>query len=55
VDGLAALASTIGSAAYLISTREQPPSAPEEVDATESATDQAAVAASDGPAPWSDA
>ena len=51
---VAALASSVGSAAYLISTREQPPSAPEEVDAVESATDQAAVAASDGPAPESD-
>jgi len=52
---LTALASTIGSAAYLISSRQQPPSAPAEVDATESATDQAAVAASDGPTPASDA
>jgi putative oxidoreductase len=48
------LASSVGAAAYLVSTRQQPPSAPAEVDAAESATDQAAVAASDNPAPASD-
>jgi putative oxidoreductase len=45
----AALASTAASAAYMISGREQPPAAPEEVSAAESATDEAAVAESDGP------
>ena len=45
----AALASTLGSAAYLISNRQQPPAAPDEVDAAESATDTDAVAGSDGP------
>lgn len=60
-----ALASTLGAAGYLISTRQQPPSAPAEADAAESATDQAAVnqaatdqaatAASDRPAPQVDA
>ena len=47
----AALASTLGSAYYMISNRQQPPSAPEEVDAAESPTDEAAVAQSDGPDP----
>jgi putative oxidoreductase len=47
----AALASTLSSAAYLISTRQQPPEAPSEVDATESPTDDTAVAESDGPQP----
>jgi putative oxidoreductase len=42
-----ALATTLGSAAYLISTREQPPTVPDEVDAAESATDEAAVEASE--------
>jgi putative oxidoreductase len=51
----AALASTVGSAAYLISTRQQPPAAPAEVDAAESATDEAAVADSDGSTPAGDA
>jgi putative oxidoreductase len=50
-----ALASTMGSAAYLISTRTQPPAAPPEVDAAESATDSQAVAESDGPAAGSNA
>jgi hypothetical protein len=45
-----ALATTLGSAAYLISTREQPPTVPDEVDAAESATDEAAVEASEGDA-----
>ncbi len=49
----AALATTIGSAVYLISTRQQPPEAPEEVDAAESPTDEAAVAESAGPDPAS--
>lgn len=50
-----ALAATVGSAAYLISTRQQPRAAPTEVDAAESGTDQAAVAASQGPTPGADA
>lgn len=41
-----AFASTVGSASYLIRTRQQPPAAPAAVDAAESATDQAAVASS---------
>lgn len=45
------LAAAVGSAAYLIGTRQQPPAAPEEVDAAESATDEAAVAGSDGSDP----
>ena len=39
----AALASTLGSAYYLISTREQQPAAGDEVSAAESATDEAAA------------
>ena len=50
-----ALASSVGAAAYLVSTREEPPAAPPEVDAAESATDQAAVAAANGSAPAQDA
>jgi putative oxidoreductase len=45
------LAATLGSAAYLISTRQPPPAAaPEEVDAAESPTDEAAVEAPEGDA-----
>src|SRR3954447_1294624 len=47
----AALASTAASAVYMIKGRQQPPVAPEEVDAAESPTDESAVAASDGPDP----
>jgi putative oxidoreductase len=47
----AALASTLGSAYYMISNRQQPEAAPDEVSAAESATDEAAVAQSDGPDP----
>ena len=43
----AALASAVGSAAYLISTRQPPPAVPADVDAAESPTDQTAVAESD--------
>jgi len=42
-----ALATTLGSAAYLISTRQPPPTVPDEVDAAESATDEAAVEAAE--------
>jgi putative oxidoreductase len=38
---VAALASTIGSAVYLISTREQPAAAEDEIQATEAAADDA--------------
>lgn len=48
---LPALALTAASAAYLIKGRQQPPAAPPEVDASESATDESAVAASEGPDP----
>lgn len=41
----AALASTAASAVYMISARQQPPEAPADVDAAESATDQADVQA----------
>jgi putative oxidoreductase len=47
----AALASTAASAVLMITGRQQPPAAPEEVDAAESATDASAVAASDVPDP----
>jgi putative oxidoreductase len=47
---LTGLAATLGSAAYLISTRQPPPAAPDEVDAAESPTDEAAVEASEGDA-----
>src|SRR3954454_1123909 len=43
----AALASAIGSAAFLIGSRQPPPAVPADVDAAESPTDQAAVAESD--------
>jgi putative oxidoreductase len=43
----AALASAVGSAAYLIGTRQPPPAVPADVDAAESPTDQTAVAESD--------
>lgn len=47
----AGLAATLGSAAYLISNRQQPPGTGDEVSAAESATDEEAVAGSDGPDP----
>jgi len=43
----AALAGALASAGSLISGRQQPPEVPPEVDATESPTDEAAVAASE--------
>jgi hypothetical protein len=43
---VAALASTLGSAAYLIGTREQPAAAEDEIQATEAAADDAAPAGS---------
>lgn len=47
----AALASTAASAVYMIRGRQQPPAAPSEVDAAESATDDSAVAESEGREP----
>lgn len=48
---MAFLASTVGSASYMIRSRQQPPAAPAAVDAAESPTDDAAVAASNGERP----
>ena len=48
---LVGLAATLSSAAYMISSRQQPPATGDEVSAAESATDEAAVAEADGPDP----